>query len=413
MDNQQAREKTVPNEIPVSRVNHHLAHRQHLLPRSQPTQLVQVTRDIAALHATGAAGPYLSLWARVAGFQRRALEEALYNRRELVRLLCMRTTLHLVASDEMPFFHQAYLAQRGPIELRDTRRLLVQAGLVTEREAGALLEGLQRQVLDFLTEKGPSTVRQINSAVPELQARVRYDEDKSYGGEFSVGSRLVPSMCALGLLVRARARGTWRSNLYEYATFAEWLPNLDLESVTPMEARTWLVRRYLSAFGPATIDDVQWWTGFSRGRTEEALTNLNSELAEVAIEGLGNEHLMLVDVGQTLRAWPAEGGPSAFFLPSLDPYIMGYKDRRRFLAVEHHDKVFDRAGNAMPTVWVDGSVVGAWLHRKDGRVVFGLFEPVRKSARARLETKRLELERFLGDEYLPVRTHTTFTRILT
>jgi len=58
---------------------------------------------------------------------------------------------------------------------------------------------------------------------------------------------LVPTMGVLGLLVRARPRGTWRSNLYEYAALSDWLPDVDLESVTPQEARAWLVRRYLAA----------------------------------------------------------------------------------------------------------------------------------------------------------------------
>ncbi|MFC2029936.1 aldolase/citrate lyase family protein [Chloroflexota bacterium] len=53
------------NALPMSCVNDYLACRQHLVPGSQLTQVVQVTRDIAGLHATGAAGPYLSLWAYV------------------------------------------------------------------------------------------------------------------------------------------------------------------------------------------------------------------------------------------------------------------------------------------------------------------------------------------------------------
>ena len=66
----------------------------------------------------------------------------------------------------------------------------------------------------MLTEKGPSTVRQISQAVPELKAKVRHDVGKSYEGQFSIGSRLMLTMSVLGLLVRARPRGTWRSNLY-------------------------------------------------------------------------------------------------------------------------------------------------------------------------------------------------------
>ena len=81
----------------VSLVNQYLTHKQHLLPASRDTNAVQVTRDVVALHATDAVGPYLSLWARTRNFQRQTLEDALYSRRELSRVHCMRTTLHVVA----------------------------------------------------------------------------------------------------------------------------------------------------------------------------------------------------------------------------------------------------------------------------------------------------------------------------
>jgi hypothetical protein len=398
--------------LKTSLVNSYLAHKQHLLSDSRLADVVQVTRDVVALHATAPTGPYLSLWARVPDFQRGMLEETLYDRRELARVLCMRTTLHAVPSDEVALFLQAYVEHQAPAQRQMAETLLLQAGMCQPGEAARMLERLHRQVLDVVADKGPSTVRQISGAVPELKAKVEYDADKSYGGTFSVGSRLVPAMCALGLLVRARPRGTWRSNLYEYAALSDWLPGVDLEPVTPEEARSWLVRRYLVTFGPATFEDIQWWTGFTKGETEEALRPLTTDVEEVSLEGLDNRYLMLSGEAQRLRGYTPPDIPYAFFLPGLDPYIMGYSDRRRFLAPEHRSKVFDRAGNAMPTVWAAGRVVGAWGQRKDGSVVYGLFEPVNEEGQALLEGERRRLEGFLGGEYLAPRTHTPFTRAL-
>jgi hypothetical protein len=397
----------------VSTVNRYLAHKQHLLPGSRLADVVQASRDIVALHATSATGPYLSLWARVPGFQHGMLEETLYERRALARLLCMRSTLHAVPSDEVPFFFQAYSERRTPAERRNMASLLVQAGLCQESGAGQLLDRLQRQVLDLLVERGPSTVQQISRATPELRIKVRHSAGKPYEGEFSVGSRLVPSLCTLGLLIRARPRGTWLSSLHTYTAMSDWLPGVDLDSVTPREARTWLARRYLAAFGPATVDDVLWWTGFSRGETEEALAALRPEVTEVRFEGLGDGYLMLASDARRLRDVSPADGPAGFLLPGLDPYIMGYGDRRRFLAAEHQAKVFDRAGNAMPTVWVDGRVAGAWGQGRDGRVVYGLFEPVGEESLALLAEEVERLEAFLGGEYLRPRSQTAFTRSLT
>jgi hypothetical protein len=394
-------------------VNSYLAHKQHLLPASQVTGVVQATRDIVALHATDPIGPYLSLWARVPDFQRGALEDALYEQRTLAKMLCMRVTLHAVPSDKVPLFFQAYSAHRTRPEVRTFGDFLVQAGLCQEGETDAYLERLQRRVLDVLAEKGPSTVRQINRAVPELKTKIRHSVGKAYEGAFSVGSYLVPNiMGAQGLLIRARPRGTWRSNLYEYAALSDWLPDVDLDSVAPRDARVWLVRRYLAAFGPAIFDDVQWWTGFTKGETEEALQGLKKAVVKVDVEDLGDEYLMLSDDAQRLRSFTPPEAPYVFFLPSLDPYIMGYRDRRRFVAAEHHAQVLDRAGNAVPTIWVNGRVVGAWGQRKDGTVIYGLFGPGGAEERALLESKRQQLEGFLGGEYLPPRIRTPFTRAL-
>jgi hypothetical protein len=368
---------------------------------------------MVALHATNPTAPYLSLWARVPGFQRELLEEALYQDRTLSRVLCMRYTLHIAPSDRLPFFHQAFAQRRTPAELRSLASLLVRAGLCPEGEADPLLRNLHRNVLEVLMARGPSTVQEISSAVPALKTKVRHSVGKSYAGEFSLGSRLVPSMCTLGLVVRGRPRGTWRSSLYEYAALADWLPGLDLESVTPREARTWLVRRYLGTFGPATVADIQWWTGFSKGETEEALSTLRPELQEVGVKGLGRGYVMLAKDARLAEAYGMPAESYAFLLPGLDPCIMGYQDRRRFLATEHTAKVFDRAGNALPTAWLNGRVVGVWGQRKkDGGIVLGLFEPVREEGLDLLERERGRLERFLGGEVIPQRSHTAFTRAL-
>ena len=394
----------------VPLVNHYLAHKQHLLPSSRLTDVVQVTRGVVALHTTDPTTPYLSLWARSQNFQRQALDNALYERRELVRLLCMRVTLHVVPSDQAPFFFQAYAERRTSTELRDGASLLVQAGLCKEREAGGRLNKLHQQVLDVLTRQGPCTAREIGQAVPELQAKIQHNVGKSYEGEFSIGSRLISSMCALGMLVRTRPGGTWRSNLYEYAALADWLPDVDLDSVPPKQARVQLVQRYLSAFGPATLDDVVWWTGLTKGETKKTLQSLEPMIERTSIEGLDGEYLILTDDIPRPQGLP-DAHP-VFFLPTLDPYIMGYHDRRRFLSPEHNDKVFDRAGNAMPTVWVNGRVVGAWGQRQDGSVVYGLFESVSKKEHSRLTSEARRLESFLDGEYLAPRTQTPFTRAL-
>jgi hypothetical protein len=398
--------------LQLSRVNAYVAHKQHLLPGSRGDDMEQVISDIVALHATIATGPYLSLWARIPAFRRQDLDDALYEQRELVRLLCMRSTLHLVPSRRLPCFFQAYSGKQVDAIRCRVEALLVEAGLCEAHSAGQLLRDLLGRVLDAIDSRGSSTVTELGDSVPELRAKVRHDVGKPYEGAYSIGSRLVPAMCDLGLLVRARPRGTWRSSLYEYDTLSDWLPDVDLASVTTAEAALWLVRSYLGAYGPATFEDIVWWTGFSKGHTAECLRALYPELMQVSIAGLDQAYLMMSDDVHRLSQFVLPNSPHVFLLPSLDPYIMGYQSRNRFLAPEDRAHVFDRAGNAMPTVWVDGRVAGAWGQRKNRSVAFGFFESpaVREVALVTAQTRRLAV--FLDGEALSQRSHTGFTRAL-
>jgi hypothetical protein len=111
---------------------------------------------------------------------------------------------------------------------------------------------------------------------------------------------------------------------------------------------------------------MAWWSGFGRGETRKALASLRGELSEVRISDLGDGFWMLQEDHPRLANTMAAPGPCIRLLPSLDPYVMGYKDRRRFLKPEHYDQVFDRSGNAFATVWLDGQIIGVWQEGEAG-----------------------------------------------
>ena len=88
--------------------------------------------------------------------------------------------------------------------------------------------------------------------------------------------------------------------------------------------------------------------------------------------------------------------PSAALLPTLDPTTMGWKERGWYLG-EHESVLFDSNGNAGPTVWWHGRVVGGWAQRKDGEVVFRLLEEVGREAERAVEAEAERLAAWLGD----------------
>ena len=88
--------------------------------------------------------------------------------------------------------------------------------------------------------------------------------------------------------------------------------------------------------------------------------------------------------------------PSAALLPTLDPTTMGWKERDWYLG-PHASLLFDQNGNAGPTVWWDGHVVGGWSQRRDGEIVFRLLEDVGAEAVRAVEAEVERLETWLGD----------------
>ena len=187
--------------------------------------------------------------------------------------------------------------------------------------------------------------------------------------------------------MRGRPRTSWTNGQYRWAATRAWLGS-ELEQLDPDAARATLLRRWLGSFGPATETDIRWWAGWTAREARAAL----AAVSHVTVDLDGATGFVLAeDVEPTER--PA---PSAALLPTLDPTTMGCKDRDWYLG-GHASLLFDRNGNAGPTVWWDGRVVGGWAQRKDGEVVFRLLEDVGGEAAQAVAAEAERLAAWLGE----------------
>jgi hypothetical protein len=103
--------------------------------------------------------------------------------------------------------------------------------------------------------------------------------------------------------------------------------------------------------------------------------------------------------------------PWVALLPSLDPTTMGWQGRAWYLG-DHGPALFDRNGNAGPTIWVDGRVVGGWTQRRNGEVVYRLLEDVGTQAAAAVASRAAELEAWLGPTRITPRFPTPLQKAL-
>ena len=205
-----------------------------------------------------------------------------------------------------------------------------------------------------------------------------------------LSSRLLWVLAMEGHVVRARPAGSWLSSQYRWTTPETWFPaptSGEPEIGDPAEGAARLARAWLRAHGPGTTADLRWWTGWTARRAQAAL-DANAAV-EVDLDGAASGWVLPDDV----EACPDPASGVAL-LPALDPTVMGWKERDWYLG-KHGSRLFDRNGNAGPTVWVDGRVAGGWAQRPSGEVVTRLLEDVGTQAAELVAAEALALTGWL------------------
>ena len=366
------------SRIDLNSVNRFLLHKQHLSDESKTEDIMQIARDIYGLHATGPTTPYVSLFARTRDFTKDRLDKELYVKRSLGKIRCVRTTVHVLPRETIPI---AFAATRGIVE-PNSEDFLQYTG-VTKKQ----YEETSKAILEMLRGKGMSTL-QIKK---QLETKVNV-------------SPIVNLMCDQGLLMRGRSDKGWKSNTHTYYLLSDYFPGMDLDSVDQAKARELTVRQYLAGYGPASERDISWWSGLSITEVRRILKSLEHETTEVEIPELKRTYLVLAADEPAMKSLRSSAKPAVNLLPALDPYLMGYKERERYLDYKYYEMVFDRGGNSTSTILVDGRVVGVWDFSEDPKptVKVFLFHELEKSVLRIVQSRALAIGKFIGDKTVAI-----------
>ena len=334
--------------------------------------VVEAVRAVVALHSSDPVTPHLALWARVEGYRTDDLTRALCEDRSLWRTHAMRRTLFVVPSRD-----RAVIDGAASRTVADKERRRVERWVAPEtgpQEASAWLRALESRVVEALEAAGELSTTELARVVPGLDMRITVGSGR-WASEASLSSRVLFLLAMQGRVVRTRPAGTWRSSQYRWAAATGWFDHGD-QGLGEPEARARLAASYLARYGPATTTDLRWWTGWTARQSADALSAVGA--VEVRLDDGSTGWVLPGDVDDT-----DPGQRSVALLPGLDPATMGWKSREWFLG-DHAARLFDRNGNAGPTAWVGGRVVGGWAQRPDGEVVLGLLESVDDEAREAL-----------------------------
>ncbi|MEU1180944.1 winged helix DNA-binding domain-containing protein [Streptomyces sp. NPDC005820] len=329
---------------------------RQLLLRPAALPVKAAVEHLLGLQAQNVKPPYYALAARLEGFAPEQLSAPMADR-EVVRIVTLRSTIHTHTADDCltlrPFVQAA----------RDRELTHFRTGL-----AGVDLDRLAALTRD-LVEAEPRTMKQLREA---LSAEWPGADPQSLA---------VAARCRLPL-VQVTPRGLWgRSGQVALTTAEHWLGR---PAQAPPAPET-VVRRYLAAFGPASVKDLQTWAGLTRLR--EAFERLRPELLTFRDEQ-GTE---LFDLPDAPRPDPDTPAPPRF-LPEFDNLLLSHADRTRVVPPALHGRAW-QGNQAYRTLLVDGFLAGLWKLEEDtGAVVVELFGRLDK---ARREAVTGEAERML------------------
>jgi hypothetical protein len=351
--------------------------RRHHFLDDMPADVVTICRAMCGVQAQVMSAAFLQIWARNHAIRRADIESALWRNRTLVKTSLMRQTLHLIPADEFPLYIAALKSSRIAAALR------VMARFGIEREEGEALTPLIMNVLS----SGPLGRVAIAKAIrPKVSKRVRNWMENSWS--------LVRLPVAEGLI----CYGPGENNEIVFIRVDRWLPKLKLKPMPAIAAQCTLLKKYLSAYGPATLTDFSHWSGIPMQEVRPLRALVEPGLVEIPGEKK-NCFLLREDkaVLNVIRGREA----CIRLLPSFDSYLLAHREKDHLLSLKHYKRVYRNQGWISPVVLIDGAVAGVWSHKLQNKklvVRINPFEKLSRSARAGAEREARHLADFFGSE---------------
>jgi len=340
--------------------------RQALLERTRSSALSMI-EHLAGMQAQAPNAPYVGLWNRLEDFSPEELA-ALIEGKEAVRASLMRGTIHLVSASDC-------LAWRPLVQTVYDRAFPstpFAKNLVGVDMSALLAEGRA------LLEKAPMTREEIASHLV---------------GKWP-GRDLMSLAYAITILlpmIQVPPRGIWGSSGKPTSTTIEaWLGS-------PMDASPSvdrMVMRYLAAFGPATVMDVQAWSGLTR--LAEVVERLRPQLIAFQDEK-GKE---LFDLPEAPRPDPETPAPPRF-LPEYDNLMLSHADRTRVMDTDRKTPLYPGNGGTLGSILLDGFFEGGWKierRKKAATLTVSLFRKPTKAERTAMTKEGTKLLAFAASE---------------
>ena len=364
-----------------------LAWRHRLVPTARAQDPCVIADDLVALHSSDPVTVFLSVCARQSEPSIASVEDALYNRRSLLRHHAMRRTIWVMTPATAQHAHAACTRKLAAAERRRLVRYL-------DGEEAWLDKAIDEIAALLAAADGPMTARAVGLQRPWLTRKLTMPPSARNAARVSAHTRVLQLGGFEAVLLRGRPLGSWIGSQYAWALMKDWI-DTDFDAHEAPAAAAALAGSWLWRFGPALPEDLRWWAGWTKAVTRRALADIGA--VPVRLEcGDG--------VASQRDDDPAEDpGPWVALLPGLDPTAMGWKRRDWYLDGDVAARVTDRFGNIGPTVWADGRIVGGWVQCPDGTIAVEILRPLKAQHARLLEDEIERLQTTVGETRFRVR----------
>ncbi len=353
------------NDVPFSAEQIHAfrLRRHHLLDPSAK-DLVTICRDVCGVQAQIMSAAQLQLWARNHAITPAMVNDALWKTRSLVKTSLMRQTLHLIPADEFPLYIAAHKSARAKAVLSIMARCKI-----TRDEADAL----SALILEEL-KAGPAPRAAITAAVrPKVSKRLRVWMDKVW------------SIVRLPVIEGHVCYGPGEGNQATFIRTEHWLPAQS--KVDEVQAQMELFRKYLRAYGPATLHDFAHWSLISMPEVKTLRPLMDAEVDDY--DGV----LVLREDVKALQS-ASFSQSSVHLLPYFDVYLLAHRIKEHFLKAEFYKRVYRNQGWISPVVLINGEIAGVWSYKMSRKVLeieIELFARIGPRTRAQIKDRAAEL----------------------
>lgn len=306
---------------------------------TESTSMKEVTMRCLGLQAQFSMNPYYSLKIRSNDYD----EEIIM--KDYVKTWSFRGTMHFVHKDDLTL----HLSARGITDWNSYWGLSKEEN---EYWSSFLLNEIS---------KGNSQRKSLKEAA--IKAKI---EDHHFEKVFHGWGGVLQDMCYMGLIA------------YDASTKKNFVSLDSIEFIDKNEARLEMIRRYFLYYGPATIDDCAYYTGYRKTEVMDHINGLDLKMLRVE----GNDYYYLGNIPETIEV------PEIVILTGFDPLILGYKDKSRFMDETERSKYVTNTGIIFPGILVNGRLGARWQKSNKSIIV----KPYKKLLKRQEKTIVFELE---------------------